>query len=56
MSVNGGAAGNQGDCDPKSVSSECLLHETDYWRRMIANTDRMAEDANYREIIAKELS
>ena len=56
MSANGGAAESQEDCDPKSVASECSLHETDYWRRMIANANRMAEDANYRRIIAKELS
>lgn len=56
MSANGGAAENQEDCDPKSVASECSLRETDYWRRMITNTNRIAEDANYRRIIAKELS
>ena len=33
-----------------------LLSETDWWKGMITNTNRMAVDEEFRESIAKDLS
>ena len=32
------------------------LHETDWWKGVIANTNRMAVDEEFRKLIAKDLS
>ena len=54
-------AAQTGECQTPAIgkprAQRCVpLHETDWWKGVIANRNRMAVDEEFRKSIAKDLS